>query len=100
MAMTSVSIVPKGSTTITMPRMTLSTASSRKTFQLEYAHRRSSRAFWTRPRLSKMMNRPNTMGSTRTTMSLRMMRNAPSARQTRPEMRVSWLWNTPRSTTK
>ena len=40
------------------------------------------------------------MGSTRTTTSLRMMRNAPSARQTSPEMRVSWLWNTPRSTTK
>ena len=36
----------------------------------------------------------------RTTTSLRMMRNAPSARQTSPEMRVSWLWNTPRSTTK
>ena len=49
MAITSVSMVPKGSTTITMPSTTLSTASSRKIFQLGYSHRRSSRAFWTRP---------------------------------------------------
>ena len=37
-----------------MPSTTLSTASSRKIFQLGYPHRRSSRAFWMRPRLSKM----------------------------------------------
>ena len=47
-----------------------------------------------------MTNRPNTMGRMLTTMSLRMMRKAPSARHTMPETRVSWLWNTPRSTAK
>ena len=100
MAMTSVSMVPKGSRIMTMPSTMLSTASSRKPFQLGYWHLRSSSAFWMRPRLSKMTNRPKTMGRMRTTMSLRMMRNAPSPRQTRPEIRVSWLWKTPRSTAK
>ena len=50
--------------------------------------------------LSKITNRPNTMGRILTTMSLRRIRNAPNARQMMPEIRVSWLWNTPRSTTK
>ena len=49
---------------------------------------------------SKMTNRPNTMGKMLTTISLRSSRKTPSARQIRPEIRVSWLWNTPRSTTK
>ena len=47
-----------------------------------------------------MTNRPNTTGRMLTTMSLRSSRKAPRARHTRPEIRVSWLWNTPRSTTK
>ena len=89
MAITSVSMAPNGSTIITTPSTMLSRASSKKPFQLEYWQRRSSNAFWMRPRLSKMTNRPNTMGRMRTTMSLRMMRNAPSPRHTRPEIRVS-----------
>ena len=100
MAMTSVSMVPKGFRIITTPSTTLSTGSSRKPFQLGYSQRRRSRAFWMRPRLSKMTNRPNTMGRMRTTMSLRRIRNAPRPRQMMPEMRVSWLWKMPRSTAK